>query len=146
MISRWDPFRDLLSIQREMNRLYSNPTTPGREAAPASRSETWVPPVDIHESADAFTIAVELPGIKKEDIQLELKDESLTLRGERKPERDVREGVHRIERVYGPFQRSFNLPSNINASAVKATFRDGVLEIVLPKEEEAKPRHIDIAA
>lgn len=74
------------------------------------------------------------------------KDEMLTLRGERKPERDVREGVHRIERVYGPFHRSFNLPSNINASAVKASFRDGVLEIVLPKAEEAKPRQVNIAA
>jgi HSP20 family protein len=92
MISRWDPFRDLLGIQREMNRLYSDTMT-GREGAPASRSETWVPPVDIHESADAFLIAVEIPGVKKQDIQLELKDEALTLRGERS--RAMREGVHR---------------------------------------------------
>ncbi len=145
MVSRWDPFRDLLSIHRDMNRLFSH-TAPAREAAPVSRSETWAPLVDIHESAEAFTIAVELPGVKKEDIQLELKDESLTLRGERKPERDVSEGVHRIERVYGAFHRSFNLPSNIDTSAVKASFRDGVLEIVLPKAEEAKPRQISIAA
>ena len=145
MISRWDPFRDLLSIQRDMNRLFSD-TLSAREDAPVSRSETWVPAVDIFESTDAFTIAVELPGVKKEDIQLELKDESLTLRGERKPERDVREGVHRIERVYGPFHRAFNLPSNIDTTSVKASFRDGVLEIVLPKAEEAKPRQINIAA
>jgi len=145
MISRWEPLRDLLSIQRDMNRFFSD-TMSAREAAPVSRAETWVPPVGIHESAEAFTIAVELPGVKKEDIQLELKDESLTLRGERKPERDVNEGVHRMERVYGPFHRSFNLPSNINTSAVKASFRDGVLEIVLPKAEEARPRQINIAA
>jgi HSP20 family protein len=145
MTVRWDPFRDFLSIQRDMNRLFSD-TMSSREAAPVSRSETWAPPVDVHESAAGFTIAVELPGVKKEDIQLELKDESLTLRGERKAERDVKEGVHRIERVYGPFHRSFNLPSSIDTSAVKASFRDGVLEITLPKAEEAKPRQISIAA
>ena len=145
MISRWDPFRDLLSIQRNMNDLIRD-TLPTRSAAPVSRSETWAPPVDIHESAEAFTIAVELPGVKKEEVRLELKNESLTLCGERKPERDIREGAHRIERVYGPFLRSFNLPSHINSSAVKAAFRDGVLEIVLPKVEAAKPRQIDIAA
>ena len=111
-----------------------------------SRAETWVPPVDIYETRDGFVIQVELPGVKKEDVGLELKENSLVLKGERRLERDVKEGAHRTERVYGAFQRSFNLPTNINTSGVKASFKDGVLEIVLPKAEEAKPRQISIAA
>ncbi|OGP85729.1 MAG: hypothetical protein A2Y95_02995 [Deltaproteobacteria bacterium RBG_13_65_10] len=145
VVSRWNPIQELFAIQDEMNRYFEN-TRKGQDQRLAG-VDAWAPPVDIYESAEAFEIVVELPGVKKEDVKLEVKENTLTLRGERRQEKDSKaEGVHRIERVFGAFHRSFSLPANINTGNVKATFRDGVLTIVLPKAEEAKPRHIDIAA
>ncbi len=143
-VSRWNPFQELFALQNEMNRLFEDTLkTPSRRPRP----DAWVPPVDIYETADNFEIMVELPGVKKEDLTLEVKENTLTLRGERRQAKDAKEeGVHRVERVYGSFLRSFTLPSNIRTDDVKAGFQDGVLTIVLPKAEEAKPRQIRIAA
>jgi HSP20 family protein len=103
--------------------------------------------VDIHETDSKFVISVELPGMKKKDIALEVKDNTLSVRGERRQEKESsEEGVHRVERACGTFYRAFSLPANVNSSEVKAHYEDGVLEITLPKEERAKPRQIEIAA
>jgi HSP20 family protein len=143
-VSRWNPFQELFALQDEMNRLFEDTLRgPSRRPSP----NAWLPPVDIFETADNFEIKVELPGVKKEEVTLEVRENTLTLRGERRQEKDTKEqGVHRIERVYGPFLRSFTLPSNIDTNNVKAVFQDGVLTIVLPKAEEAKPKQIRIAA
>lgn len=105
----------------------------------------WVPPVDIRETDDALVLTAELPGLTKEDIEITLENNVLTIRGERKFERDAdKENFHRIERAYGAFSRTFSLPSNVRGDGVEASFRDGVLHIQVPKAEEAKPRKIAI--
>jgi len=110
-----------------------------------SEAEKWAPRVDIRETDDALLVQAELPGIDKKDVQLEVKDGVLTLSGERRYEKDVKEeNVHRVERVYGRFSRSFSLPSNVDANKVDADMKDGVLEVRLPKRESAKPKAISI--
>jgi HSP20 family protein len=109
-------------------------------------SRSWTPAVDIAESDDRLTLFAELPGLAKDDVQITLEDNVLTVKGERRFERDeTKESFHRIERAYGVFQRSFHLPSNVQADKVEAAFADGVLRIAIPKQEEAKPRKIEIS-
>jgi HSP20 family protein len=104
-----------------------------------------MPPVDIKESGDALILAVELPGMSKENVHITLENNVLTIAGERKFEKDVKEeNYHRIERAYGEFARSFTLPGNVRYDQVDAKFDNGVLNVVLPKAEEAKPRKIAI--
>jgi HSP20 family protein len=105
----------------------------------------WVPPVDIFETGESIVIKAELPGISKEDITLEVKDNTLLIKGEKKFEKEVKEeNYHRVERSYGAFQRSFSLPSTVQQDKVKAKVRDGILEVTLPKAEEAKPKQIKV--
>ncbi len=142
---RWDPFREMSSLQERMNRLISD----YRFRAPFGEEElaqgSWIPPVDIHETKEAIVLNIELPGVTKEDIQLEVKDSTLTIRGEKKVEKDVKEeNFHRMERTYGAFMRAFTLPSMVRQESVKARFKDGVLEVTLPKAEEAKPKQIKV--
>ncbi len=142
---RWDPFRELTNLQERMNRLFSDwrirPSWESEEIAQGS----WIPPVDIYETADAVVLKAELPGISKDDINVEVKDNTLTLRGEKKFEKEVKEeNYYRVERSYGTFQRSFSLPSTVQQDKVKAKFKDGILEISLPKAEEAKPKQIKV--
>ncbi|MFQ5458618.1 MAG: Hsp20/alpha crystallin family protein [Myxococcota bacterium] len=140
-LTRWDPFRDLLDMQKEVGRFFNE------DAPILKRASSWAPPVDIHETEDSFELSVELPGVKKEDVTLEVKEGIVSVKGERRQEKDVEEkNVHRIERRYGSFYRAFNVPSNVDASRVKAAYKDGVLRITLPKAEEARPRQIEIAA
>ena len=106
---------------------------------------SWRPAVDVQESDEALTLTAELPGLKKEDVNITLESRVLTLSGERRFENeDQRNNYHRIERAYGRFSRSFTLPSNVDGSGIKAQFDNGVLRITLPKAEEARPRKIDI--
>lgn len=118
--------------------------------SPTVRSEdvsnrNWLPAVDVAENPEALLIHAELPGLSKEDVEITLENNVLTLKGERKFEKDVKEeNYHRIERSYGLFARSFTLPPNVKTEASEATFKDGVLTIRLPKVEEAKPRKITI--
>jgi HSP20 family protein len=141
-ISRWDPFRDLASIQDELNRLFGR--TFGEEQAAGA---AWVPAVDLYEDQDRFVLSVELPGLNAEDVDISVENSVLTLRGERGFYRDLREeGFHRVERRFGSFSRSVTLPSTANAEAIEASFDAGVLTIVVPKREEAKPRKIQIKA
>jgi HSP20 family protein len=115
--------------------------------AMAATEAVWSPLVDVHETKEGFLLQVELPGVKQEDIQVSMVGDTLTLKGERKRETEVKEdSYHRIERSYGTFQRSIVLPSVVDANRVKATYREGVLEIQLPKKEEAKPKEIKVEA
>ena len=142
---KWEPFDELNKIQSRINDLFDD--TFGRPRAYAKApAGVWLPPVDILESKDAYLIRAELPGMKKEDFNVEVNDGTLTLTGERKYEEPA-SGVeyHRVERVAGKFSRSFYLPQTVKQDGIKATYRDGILEVHVPKAEEAKPRQIAIS-
>jgi HSP20 family protein len=142
---RWEPFEGLNRIQSRINDLFDDTFGRARNY-PASTAGVWVPPVDILESKDSYLIRAELPGMKKEDFNLEVKDGTLTLSGERKFE-ETANGVeyHRVERVTGKFSRSFYLPQTVKHDGIKASYRDGILEVHVPKAEEAKPRQITVS-
>lgn len=107
--------------------------------------DTWVPPVDVRETDSSYVFAAELPGLTKDDVEITLEDNLLTLSGEREVvEKSETETYHRIERSQGKFSRSFSLPSQVDSTKVAATFQDGVLTIEVPKSEQAKPRRIEI--
>ncbi len=142
---RWDPFREISTLQERMNRLFSEVARRSPVAEEEMVQGAWVPPVDIFETGDSIVIKAELPGISKEDITLEVKENTLSIRGEKKFEKDVKEeNYHRVERSYGAFQRAFSLPGTVQQDKVKAKFRDGILEVTLPKAEEAKPKQIKV--
>ncbi|MFQ5356545.1 MAG: Hsp20/alpha crystallin family protein [Mariprofundaceae bacterium] len=139
-LTRWSPWNELESMNRQIGRLLDN-----SHFDVARDTGQWAPSVDIKETDDALLVQAELPGIEKKDVHLEVKDGVLTLSGERRYEKDVQEeNVHRIERAYGQFSRSFSLPRNVNAEKVAATMKDGVLKVRLPKLESAKPKAINI--
>lgn len=138
MINR-DPFREIFELQRELNRFFEG----GQKQETALN--TWTPAVDVYEDENAFLIKVELPEVSREDVKVNLEENTLSISGERRFENeDQRDGYHRVERSYGQFYRSFTLPPNVNAEAVSAQYKDGVLRLTLPKKEEAKPRQIDV--
>ena len=142
---KWEPFEDLNRIQSRINDLFDETFGRPRAHPTASGATVWFPPVDILESRDSYLIRAEVPGMKKEDFNLELQDGVLTLSGERKFEEPAN-GVeyHRIERSTGKFFRSFSLPQTVKNDEIKASFRDGILEVHVPKADEAKPKQIAI--
>lgn len=142
---RWEPFDGLNRLHSRINDLFDESFGRAR-TVPSGAAGTWWPPVDILESHDAYLIRAELPGMKKEEVHLEVNDGTLTVSGERKAE-SLSDGVeyHRTERVNGKFSRSFYLPQTVKQDGIKATYRDGILEIHVPKAEEAKPRQIAIS-
>jgi HSP20 family protein len=146
VLDRWDPFRDLLSIQNELNRLFGRTYAGGDPGTGSTGS--WVPPLDVYESRDRFVVAVELPGIEPDDVEVSVEDSTLTIRGQRelfyKDASD--DGFRRIERRYGQFTRTLTLPATADAEKVEASFDKGVLTIEVPKREEAKPRKITVKA
>ncbi len=140
----WDPSGDLAAIQQEMNRLFESflGHGPGR-VQPVERA--WAPPMDVCETQTDVRILVELPGIPQSQIQIEIVEGVLTIRGERYPDPAFRQDqLIRMERRYGPFSRSLNLPSIVDAEGVRAAYRNGVLEVRLPKRPEATPRIISV--
>jgi HSP20 family protein len=143
-IVRFEPFRDLLTTQREFDRLFKEAFSPmSGETEVSTRS--WAPPVDIYETEDAIVLKAELPGIDPKEVEVRVEDNTLYLKGERKFEKEVNEqNYHRIERSYGSFARSFSLPNSISAEKVKAEYKDGLLTLTMPKREEAKPKTIKI--
>lgn len=142
---RWEPFKDILSIQDRMNRLFDNIIVRSKGDEDTLARGVWSPPVDIYETEDSIVLKAELPGVNKDDVSVEVKDNLLILRGERKFEKDVKEeNYHRMERAYGAFQRSFTLPNIVDKEKVKAKYKDGVLEIALPKASEAKLKQIKV--
>lgn len=142
---RWEPFDGLNRLHGRISDLFDENFGRAR-ALPSVTAGAWLPPVDILESKDAYLIRAELPGMKKEDFHLEVNDGTLTLTGERKAEA-VSESMQyqRSERVTGKFARSFHLPRTVQQDGIKATYQDGILEIHVPKAEEAKPKQIAIS-
>ena len=145
-IVRWlDPFRDLSVIQERMNQIFEDALARSRGREEGLRTGMWTPSVDIYENNDSVVVKAELPGVERDQISVEVKDGILTLRGERKSEKEVKEeSYHRIERSYGNFQRSFSLPVSVEQDKVTARFKDGVLEVILPKKEQARPKQIQV--
>jgi HSP20 family protein len=143
-IVRWEPLRELGSLQNEMNRLFNTVfDTPAPSGSGTLRR--WMPAMDLVESGDEFVLRADLPGMSEEDVKIEFEDGTLTVSGERKAEHEEREeGYYRVERAFGAFSRSLTLPKGIDAEAVSASFDRGVLEIHIPKPEERKPRRIEI--
>ncbi len=144
-IVRFDPFRELTEMQDRMGRLMGE--FYGRRGADdLMRRGAWVPPVDIYDSGDhELVIKAELPDMKREEIQLTVENNTLTISGEKKMDETVREEqCHRVERTYGQFTRSFSLPPTVDATRVTADYRSGVLTVRLPMREEAKPRQIQV--
>src|SRR5262245_23067436 len=140
-VERWDPFRNMSDIQGEVNRLFDSFL--GRPMGPAVRA--WMPVLDVHETKDDLILSFELPGVTDKDVSLSITGDLLTLKGERTVNRDSKdESAYQVERVYGKFERSVQLPMPVQADKVKATYRDGVLEVKLPKAEEVKPKAIKI--
>jgi HSP20 family protein len=138
---RWDPFRDLLTLQDRMDRLFQDSMTRNRGYEESLAPGFWSPPVDIYETDESVILKAELAGLNKNDVTIEIKDSTLVLRGERKFEKDIKEeNYHRIERSYGAFSRTFSLPQTVDHSGVTATFKDGLLEITIPKSRDADVR------
>lgn len=142
---RWDPFRELEEVSDRLNRMFARPvarTSNGKETMIVA---DWTPSVDISETEGEYQIKAEIPDVKKEDVKVTLEDGVLTIQGERKQEKEEKgKKFHRIERSYGSFVRSFSLPDVIEEEKVKAEFKDGVLNLHLPKSEKAKPKAIEV--
>ena len=145
-IVRWEPLRELGSLQSEMNRLFNTVFDAPAPGGGGGTLRRWMPAMDLVESGDHFVLRADLPGMSEEDIRIELEDGTLTVSGERKAEHETsEEGYYRVERATGSFSRSLTLPKGVNADAVTAGFDRGVLEVRIPKPEERKPRRIEIA-
>ena len=144
-IVRWDPFKELATVQDRMNRMFNDVWGRNRHADDDYISGSWMPAVDVRETKDALEIAAELPGLEPKDVEVSVEDGVLALKGSRLFEKATDgETYHRVERAYGSFERSFSLPTNVDPERVHAVYRHGVLHLTLPKREEAKPRSISI--
>jgi HSP20 family protein len=144
-IVRWEPLREFSTLQNEMNRLFN---TVFDSPAPSNGGNTmrrWMPAMDLVESGDHFVLRADLPGLSEEDVKIELEDATLTISGERAAEHESKdEGYYRLERAFGSFARTLQLPKGIDPESVSASFDRGVLEVRIPKPEERKPRRIEI--
>jgi HSP20 family protein len=144
-ITRFDPFRDLAVLQDRMNRMF-NDTYGARSQEDHMLSRgTWVPPVDIYEVDGELVLKAELPDMKREDVDVTVENSTLTIRGERKLDNEIKqENFHRVERAYGSFVRTFSLPPTVDSGRIDAEYKNGVLTVKLPMREEAKARQIDV--
>ena len=142
---KWDPFRDVAELQNRINRMFDDSFGPSRDREDEVNMCAWKPAVDIYETETGVILSVDLPGVGKENVAVEVKDNILTLKGERFPKNEInQEAYYRQERCYGSFQRSFTLHHNIQPNLIKATFKDGMLEIEIPRPEEEQPRKITV--
>lgn len=144
---RWtDPFRDIAVLQDRMNRLFGDYIERAYPREEGLETGVWMPSMDIFETKDAVCVRAELPGVERDAVNVEVKEGVLTLRGERKFEKEVEEeNYHRIERSYGTFVRSFGLPASVDPEKVRASLKEGVLEVRIGKKEQAKPRKVQVA-
>jgi HSP20 family protein len=143
LITRWDPFRELVTLQDRMNRLFQE--TAGNGETNLTNTGAFVPPVDVYEDEQGLRLKLEVPGIDEKDLDVRIENNVLTIRGERKFEKEEKEeNFHRIERRYGSFARSFTLPNTVDAEKVSANYKNGVLELTLAKKAEAKPKQIKV--
>jgi HSP20 family protein len=145
-IVRWDPFRDLVGLQERMNRMFDESYRGAGRGEDWGLGGAWAPPVDIYEKDGNIVVKAELPGVDPKDVDIRVENNTLTIRGERKVDNEVKqEHYHRVERAYGTFTRSFSLPSVLDQEKIKAEFKDGVLQVTLPKHERALPKQINIS-
>jgi HSP20 family protein len=141
-IARWDPFRNVSTLQEQVNRIF-DATFPGRAAE--STLTAWAPAVDIYETENELVLKADLPDINEKDLDVRIENNMLTIRGERKFEEKVNEdNFLRIERTYGSFNRSFSLPNTVNGEAISAEYKNGVLTVQLPKRAESKPKQVKV--
>jgi HSP20 family protein len=144
-LTKWDPFRELEDMTQRLNRIFGRSLVSTEKGTEAMKVAEWAPAVDVCETQNEYTIKAELPEVKKEDVKVTMQDGVLTIQGERKQEKEEKgKRYHRIERSYGSFLRSFDLPENVDESKAKADFKDGVLTLSLPKTEKAKPKAIEV--
>jgi HSP20 family protein len=145
-IVRWDPGRDLDLLQSDVNRLFDAFFgARGANRGNGGSAQRWVPPMDLTEEENEYVLRADLPGLSEDDIEIEVKDDVLTISGERRYEHENRhEGFYRVERSFGRFSRSLDLPSGIDAEALSAEFDRGVLEVHIPKPEQGTPRRVPI--
>jgi HSP20 family protein len=141
---RWNPGRDLTRMQDDFNRLVNNFFNDDAMETSFGRS-SWQPSVDISETPENYLVTAELPGLTKDDVKISYEDGILSIRGEKKQEKEEkRKNYHRVERSFGVFERSFRVPSRVIADKIEAKFKDGILNLILPKSEEARPKEIPI--
>jgi len=146
---RWEPARELATIQNEMNRLFNTffEAPQGASNGQGQALRRWIPAMDLVETDDDFVLRADLPGLTESDVNIELEDNVLTISGERKAEHEERkEGYYRVERASGSFARSLTLPDGVDPDGVRASFDKGVLEVRIPKPEQRKPRKVTISA
>ncbi len=144
-IVRWDPFKEVATLQERMNRVFGDLWGRAHHPEEDYLSGSWMPAVDVRETKDALEITAELPGLEPKNVDVSVENGVLTLKGSREFEKATEgETYHRVERAYGSFERSFTLPTNVDPDKVKAVYRHGVLHLTLPKREEAKPRSVTI--
>jgi HSP20 family protein len=143
-VSRWDPFRGLVSLQDQVNRLFEDRVLQGRTNQ--ADLATWAPAADIYETENDLVAKVDLPGVQETDIDIRVENNTLAIRGERKFEKEVNEDCYlRVERAFGTFTRSFSLPNIVEVDNIRASLQNGVLTIRMPKREEAKPKQVKIS-
>jgi HSP20 family protein len=142
-IVRWSPFREIEALQENVNRLFQEQAAGSSQLAPSMRA--WAPAVDVIEDEEKILIKAELPGLRKEDIDIELTGDTLTIKGERKSEsEEKKENFVRVERAYGQFVRSFTIGVPVKAGEIAANYKDGILEVMIPKAEEVKPKKVAV--
>ncbi len=145
-LMEWKPFREVSRLRREMDRMWDDFFAPARRFLRPGEVE-WVPAVDVAEDADKVTIKAEVPGLEAKDLDISLTGDVLTIKGEKKSEREEKkENYHLVERSYGSFSRSLKLPAAVNADKIEASYKQGVLTITCPKKEKVKPKAIEIKA
>jgi HSP20 family protein len=144
VLTRWEPFREFATLQDRMNRLFRESFNDvGRDES--LTTSTFAPPVDVYEDEQKVTLKIEVPGIDEKDIDVRVENNTLTVHGERKIEKEEKEeNYRRVERQYGSFTRTFTLPSSVDTDKVSATYDKGVLNITLPKKAEAQPKQIKV--
>jgi len=145
-IVRWDPFKDFLSVHDRINRLFEDVWGEEKEGLPSLlRRRGWAPALDMYETDKEVVVKAELPGLKTKDVDISVDEDRLTIKGERKFEEEVKEeNFYRLERRYGSFERVIPLPTGVKKDAIKAAYKNGILEIHLPKAEEVKPKRIKV--
>jgi HSP20 family protein len=143
-ITRWDQSRGLTSFQDQINRLFEDNFT--RDRSSHADLATWAPPVDIYETENELVVKADLPDLQDKDIDVRVENNMLTIRGERKFDKDVNQDNYlRVERNYGSFMRSFSLPNTVSSEKIRAEYRNGVLTLHMTKLEESKPKQIKIS-
>ena len=144
LVTRWDPFRELSALQERMNRLFQESAGSGAETS-LTTAGAFIPPVDVYEDEHGLRLKLEVPGIEEKDLDIRIENNVLSVRGERKFEKEEKEeNFHRIERRYGSFVRSFSLPTTVDQESVSADYKNGVLSLGLTKKAEAKPKQIKV--